>query len=209
MAKIQITIPNWLDRICAWPAMEYRRRKYGYPYRRIYLGEGEFTIVDPKDFYWLNKFNWCLIDQGLQRYARRVFLDPIGGIKTVSMHREIMKSPSGLLIDHRNTDGLDNRRANLRPATRSQNCYNRRKTKSKTSSRFIGVCFLKRQNKWAANINYQKNNKYLGIYVNEIDAARAYDEAAKKYHGEFAKLNFPKDIERSPKPRGIQGIPGT
>ena len=191
--SITIRLPVWLDLIFVWPLLIYRTWNYGYTYRRIYLGE-EFTIVDPKDFYWLNKFNWCLIDQGLQRYAKRIFLDPIAGIKTVSMHREIMKSPSGLLIDHRNTNGLDNRRANLRPATRSQNCYNRRKTKSKTSSRFIGVCFLKRQNKWAANINYQKNNKYLGIYVNEIDAARAYDEAAIKYHGEFATLKFPGGI---------------
>jgi hypothetical protein len=190
-AKLTLTIPDWLDRICAWPVTAYRKHKYGYEYRRIYLGEGEFTIVEPRDYYWLNKFNWCLCDNGRQRYARRVLYDPKVGIKTESMHREIMKPALGLLVDHRNGDGLDNRRDNLRPATHSQNCYNRRKTRSKTSSRFIGVSF--HINRWRAYIRYKGKRIWLGRFANEIDAAKAYDAAAKKYYGEFARLNFPED----------------
>jgi hypothetical protein len=173
--------------------MEYRKHKYGYEYRRIYLGEGKFTIVEPRDYYWLNKFNWCLWDNGSNRYAKRVLYDPKAGIKTESMHREIMKPAFGLLVDHRNGDGLDNRRENLRPATQLENCRNKRKTRSKTSSRFIGVCFDKQYNKWRAYIRYAGKRIWLGKYANEIDAAKAHDAAAKKYHGEFARLNFPEE----------------
>jgi len=187
--NLTIGIPSWLDRLCAWPVTAYRKHKYGYAYRRIYLGEGKFAIVDPGNYFGLNKYNWCLCDNGLQRYARRAFYDPKVGIKTESMHREIMKPASGRVIDHRNGDGLDNRRDNLRPATHSQNCFNRRKTKSKTSSRFVGVHF--HENRWRAYIKYSGKRIWLGRFINEIDAARAYDRAAIKYHGEFARLNFP------------------
>jgi hypothetical protein len=105
-----------------------------------------------------------------------------------------MDAPADRLVDHRNNDGLDNRRDNLRLATRSQNMYNKLKTKSKTSSRFIGVSFDKSRRKWEARIYYQGRKIWLGRFDSEIDAALAYDEAARKYHGEFARLNFPQGI---------------
>jgi hypothetical protein len=188
-ARITIRIPEWVDRICVWPWLIYRLWKYGYTYRRIYLGEGEWTIVEPGDYYWLNKYNWCLLDKGQQKYARRILYDPKAGITSVSMHREIMKPPKYKLIDHRNGNGLDNRRDNLRPATRSENMYNRRKTKSKTTSSFIGIYFDGK--KWRASIKYSGKKLCLGSYINEIDAAKAYDAAARKHHREFARLNFP------------------
>ena len=55
-AKLTIGIPVWLDKICVWPVLLYRLWKYGYTYRRIYLGEGLFTLVDSADYYWLNNF---------------------------------------------------------------------------------------------------------------------------------------------------------
>ncbi len=109
----------------------------------------------------------------------------------VRMHREIMNFPKGLLVDHRNNNTLDNRRANLRPATSSQNMVNRRRDKSKNSSQFRGVRFRKERGRWSAQITINGKTFWLGSYDNEIDAARAYDRAAMKYHGEFAKLNFP------------------
>jgi hypothetical protein len=111
----------------------------------------------------------------------------------VSMHREIMNAPAGLLIDHRNRDTLDNRRNNLRLATYSQNGCNSKIDKTKTTSKFRGVRFIKKTGKWAANIRINGKKTWLGSFKTEIDAAKAYDAAAREYHGEFARLNFPEE----------------
>jgi hypothetical protein len=170
--------------------MEYRRRKYGWPFRRIDLGEGEWTILDLRDYYRLRDFKWYLSGNGTKLYAARNIKTGPAQTKIVRMHREIMGEPVGLLVDHRNCDGLDNRRENLRPATSSQNACNRQKKKSKSSSQFRGVCYEKRARKWTAVIYSEGKRIWIGTFETEIEAGRAYDEAAKKYHGEFAHLNF-------------------
>ncbi|MGD0552829.1 MAG: HNH endonuclease [Sedimentisphaerales bacterium] len=190
MSTIHISIPNWLDRIFTWPLMLYRRRKYGYAYRRIYLGEGEWTTVEPADFYRLGHFKWHVEGNGKRLYAVRDVKTGPGLTKLLSLHREIMNQPKGFLVDHKNCNPLDNRRANLRLATRSQNCRNVPKRKN-TSSRFIGVSFHIIYKKWCAYIHHNRKKISLGYFDNEIDAAKARDIAAKKYHGEFARLNFP------------------
>jgi hypothetical protein len=101
-----------------------------------------------------------------------------------------MKPPENLLVDHRNNDGLDNRRENLRLATPSQNSCNSRRDKSNTYSRFRGVSFSKRKQKWFAAIRANGRKLWLGYFNNELDAAKAYDNAARRYHKEFARLNF-------------------
>jgi hypothetical protein len=193
MAKVQISIPDWLDKICAWPVMAYRKHKYGYAYRRIDLGEGEWTILDQEDYYRLNQFKWCAVSNNKKIYAARIIRKTeFGRITTMYMHREIMPTQKGLLVDHRNGEGLDNRQSNLRPATHSQNSFNRAKRKN-TSSRFVGVCLLKRRNRWRVGIKNKEERIFLGYFDDEIEAAKAYDAAAKKYHGEFARLNFPEE----------------
>jgi hypothetical protein len=101
-----------------------------------------------------------------------------------------MNPPPHLLVDHRNNNSLDNRRANLRLATHAENCYNRPKIRTKTSSRYIGVYFEKSTGKWTAKIRVNGKRLWLGRFNSELEAALAYDAAARKYHGEFARTNF-------------------
>ncbi len=188
--NLTIGIPSWLDRICAWPAMIYRRWKYGYSYRRIYLDEGLWTILDAKDYYRFGYFKWCIGGDKDKFYAIRGQRIGPADLKIVRLHRLIMDAPKGLLVDHQNGDSLDNRRSNLRLATRSQNQYNKRKRKN-TTSRFRGVYFQKDHRKWAAYIVEAGKKIFLGYFDSEIEAARVYDGAARKYRGEFACPNFP------------------
>ena len=171
--------------------MLYRKQKYGYSYRRIYLGEDEWTILDAEDYYRLNSFKWFLTGRLHKFYAARTIkID--GKTRIARMHRDIMNPPDNLVVDHRNSDGLDNRRQNLRLATKSQNGCNSRKRKN-TSSVYIGVHLRKKQGRWEAEITHNRKKIWLGSFDNEIAAAKAYDAAAKKYHGEFARLNFPEE----------------
>jgi len=192
-SKLTITIPVWLDFIFACPLLAYRLIRYGYTYRRIYLGEGRFTIVEPGDFYQVNRFNWCAKENGPRTYAVRLVADSHNRTKILSMHREIMGAPAGMLVDHRNRDTLDNRRENLRLATHSQNQFNKGKTSRKTTSRFIGVFFEKYSGRWVARTTVEGKRIWLGRFDNEIEAAKAYDRAVREYHKEFAQFNFSKE----------------
>jgi hypothetical protein len=197
MSMINVTIPNWLDLICACPLLVFRLLRFGYTFRRIYLGEGQWTILDHDDYYRLKDFKWVAYAGGRggeNLYAVRFKLVSPKKTTFVSMHREIMNANDERVVDHKNCNSLDNRKNNLRLATRAENIRNRRKQKN-TSSQFIGVSFSKSQGRWASEIKCNGKKIWLGRFDNEIDAARAYDEAAKKYFGEFARLNFPEQNE--------------
>ncbi len=190
-AKLTIGIPIWLDLLFTCPLLIFRLLRYGYPFRKIYLGEDKFTIVDPSDFYWLNNFHWCVKQNGPRIYAVRLTNSSNNRTRILSMHREIIKAPPALLVDHRNGNGLDNRRDNLRLATHSQNQCNKGKSRPNSSSRFIGVYFEKRSCRWVAKIVLHGKRIWLGRFTDELSAAKAYDRAACEYHKEFARLNFP------------------
>lgn len=179
-----------MDFLCVWPVLVYRLVRWGCIYRRIWLGEGLFVILDLRDYYNLSKYKWYIKGSFGKFYAARNYKYDSRQTKTVAMHREIMNAPKGLLVDHRNRDGLDNRRENLRLATYSQNNCNKLKRKN-TSSQFTGVCFNKLGRRWVGYINHKGKRIFLGYFDSEIEAAKAYDAAARKYHGEFARLNFP------------------
>ena len=202
-AQITIKIPIWLDFLFAWPWMIYRQYKLGYTYRKIYLDEGLWTIVDLQDYYRYGCFKWCLDGHDGKFYAVRDARVGSDNTKKVRLHREIINAPKGLFVDHRNGDSLDNRRTNLRIATRSQNMQNtHRKNKHKTTSQFVGVWLEKGRGMWCSKITSNGKIIFLGRFVNEIDAAKAYDEAARKYHGEFARLNFPEENRLATKSPG-------
>jgi hypothetical protein len=194
MKNISIKINNYLCLIFVCPVLLYRRLKFGCYFRKIYLGENEWTIVDPMDYYWLRKYNWYLGGNGKNYYAFTNIKTCPGKTKIVGMHRLIINPPEYLLVDHRNNNTLDNRHANLRLATHSQNACNRPKISSKTSSRYIGVYFEKRTGRWTSKIRVNGKRLWLGRFKDELDAALAYDKAARQYHKEFARLNFPETL---------------
>ena len=187
---IRIRIPSWL----AWPFVAllllHRRARYGYAFRRIPLTQGKYAIVDQDDFERLNKHKWHVCKSANTFYARRTIYT---GKKRISimMHREVIHPPENLLVDHINHNGLDNRKANLRLATCEQNSYNRIRFRKSQSSKYKGVRWNKQIKKWAVIICFNKKSKFIGYFEDEIQAAKAYDKAAKKYHKEFASLNFP------------------
>ena len=191
MSTVTIKVPKWLDVLFVWPVMLYRWWKSGYTYRRIYLGEGKWVILDQQDYYRLSGFKWYVNGNGVNFYAFRNMVVGPGLTKMKSMHREIMGSPKGMLVDHRNRDTFDNRRENLRLATHSQNSCNTERKKTGRSSQYRGVSWDKKRGYWNTQVVSKGKMVFFGRYKNEIEAAKAYDAAARKYHGEFARLNFP------------------
>ena len=106
----------------------------------------------------------------------------------IYMHREILNAPSELQVDHIDGNKLNNHKANLRLATLWQNTFNVSK-RQHTTSIYKGVYWHKGANKWCAFLWFNQKYVYLGLHMSEVEAAKAYNEAATKYFGEFAKLN--------------------
>ena len=171
----------------------YRRLRYGYAFRRIRMSQPRYAVVDPADYDRLKGYQWVVKSGGKAFYAQRYGPCRKGARNPtiVYMHQEILKVPKGMVVDHMNHDGMDNRRANLRAATHSQNLCNRKKRSGAMYSKYKGVHWHKLNKKWSSRVTYQKKTIELGYFENEIEAAKAYDEAAKIHHGEFACLNFP------------------
>jgi hypothetical protein len=189
--RLTIHVPATLERLVVYVGLLFRRLWYGYSVRLIPVGQGRYAIVDADDYERLAKYKWQVRSKGHTFYAFR-YSSTRGGKKSrrILMHREIIDIPEGLVCDHRNRRALDNRKANLRPATVSQNNCNVRKRGQRTS-RYRGVSQAARSNKWRAQIGVNGRSINLGTFDDKVDAAKAYDTAAKKYHGEFAVLNFP------------------
>jgi hypothetical protein len=189
--SITITVPDRLAGIFITLTLLYRRARYGYPFRRIPLTQGKYAIVDPEDFERLNKHKWCAVKRGNTFYAIRS-VGTRRNRRNIWMHREIIHPPRHLVVDHINHNGLDNRKVNLRPATQAQNNYNRLIIKRKgATSKYRGVAWKKENQKWIAQIHFNGEYIFLGYFKDETQAAKAYDQAAKKYYGQFACLNFP------------------
>lgn len=155
--------------------------------KKIPLTQGLFALVDDADFEAVSKFKWHAKRDRKQFYATRKIPKKSGGQKTVWLHGFLMP---GIRVDHIDGDGLNNQRANFRDATLSQNSCNRGPNKNNTSG-FKGVNWAKKVNKWHAKIMLTGRRYHLGYFNSAAEAARAYDAAALKLHGDFAYLNFP------------------
>jgi hypothetical protein len=155
--------------------------------KEIILTQGKVAIVDDEDFEYLNKWKWHIYKQNRNNYYARTVIHLNKKRIPVVMHRLLVKC-DGYIIDHISGDGLDNRKCNIRVCNRSENPINRRVNINNLSG-YKGVSWFKPEQKWRAQIQYRKIVYHLGCFIDPIDAAIAYNEAALKYHGEFANLN--------------------
>lgn len=153
--------------------------------REIPMACGCVAIVDEADYDELAARRWSLNGHG---YAQANLEKHENREGTPTMHRMLLGYPPGH-IDHINRNILDNRRCNLRLCSHAQNQHNVPR-RSDNKSGFKGVSRHNPTSKWQAEIQVFGKQIYLGLFGSKEDAARAYDAAALKYHGEFARTNF-------------------
>jgi hypothetical protein len=167
------------------PRCRTTAKRYGFM-KLIPLTRGLFAKVDDFDYEYLSKYKWCASRSHAGYYAvRSVGRYPS---KTFAMHRVILGISDLRQVDHRDGDGLNNQKENLRPATNAQNHGNRKRPANNTSG-YKGVT-LTPSGKWKGMIEVLGRSIYLGIFTKAEDAARAYDISARQHFGEFARLNF-------------------
>lgn len=140
--------------------------------RWVPLGHGRFTLVDEADYGWVSSKSWCLDSAG---YACR---------RGERLHRLLL--PGDHIADHINGDKLDNRRANLRPATAAQSAWNTGKRRDAVTSSRKGVDRVK-TGKWRARIRHLGRVVHLGLFATEEEASRAYEEAAAAWREGFGR----------------------
>lgn len=199
MSKGQVKRPDDLRLKYGTPPHQVEKRlrqRRGTVFTRgqasIPLTNGEMVILDATDYKIVKHFVW----RG-QQYAGRGFTYAVGSIRNlksgkytpVAMHRLILGATAKEHVDHKNGNGLDNRRGNLRLCSIAENVRNQHARRG--VSRYKGVTWCKQTKKWYARIKRDRRSYYLGRFSSERTAALAYDQAALRLHEDFANLNFP------------------
>jgi hypothetical protein len=162
--------------------------------REIHLTHGKITKVDDEDFARLSAFAWSAVRaaQGRENwYARRQELSADRAILNIYMHRDILGiEDTEIEADHKDRDGLNNQRSNLRKCTRQLNCANI--IYDTPASGYRGV-YLHRKGRWRAQVTVRGKTKNLGLFGDPMKAAHVRDAYVFELYGEFAVLNFPLD----------------
>lgn len=156
------------------------------------LTQGCEAIIDAADVHLVEGWNWYALvkrrrgNSASNVYAARNAIGPNGVMTSVYLHRVIAETSGGISTDHRDGDGLNNRRSNLRQATHAENMRNCRKASNNTSG-IKGVCWSTWAMKWRARIKVDGRNRHLGYFTTIEAAAAAYAEASGRLHGEFGR----------------------
>lgn len=156
-----------------------------------------FAIIDAEDLELVSRYRWRFCQRTTRlAYAVTSYKKADGKWKLIFMHRLIAKTPEGVMTDHRDGNGLNNCKSNLRIATNAQNQHNAGIRVDKRHSKYKGV--TKDRKRWRAQIRIKGKKTYLGNYTTERDAALAYDLAAQQHFGEYANINgISKEIVRN------------
>lgn len=146
---------------------------------RIRLTQGKYATIDKEDYSIVAPYKWTY-ENGYAVHS----IHSLNHCSKIWMHRLILNTPDGMMTDHINGNRADNRKKNLRVCTRSQNFCNRPFFKNK---KYKGIDF--KEGRWRTRIRINTKEIHIGYFLKKIDALFAYNEAARKYHGEFAYLN--------------------
>lgn len=150
---------------------------------KIPLTKGKFAVIDDDDYDKIAGYKWCFAKAGYAASRKKNYGEQ------VLMHRIILNAGKTQSVDHKNGNGLDNRKNNIRLCSHQQNMMNRKMPCHNTSG-YKGVTWDKQMKKWRAQLRHSKTNSYVGLFSNIVEAAKEYDKKAREVFGEYARTNF-------------------
>ena len=155
----------------------------------ITTSSGYEALIDDEDWDKIKDFAWHINKRGTNLYVVSSKFKN-GKRENYKLHRLLLSAPPGMQVDHIDGNSLNNHKSNLRLCTNQQNTCNSKKSfAGNPSSQYKGVCFYKKHKKWKSQIMFNYKQINLGLFSTELEAAIAYNNAAVRLHGEFARIN--------------------